>query len=113
MIIVFIAFIPRNEINDQFVEYFDESIEFRRHADYVSENLAGLYSIQFSLEAEDSGGISEPEFLEKTDNFSEWLREINQKLDMLIQYCDTFKRLNKNMHGDDEKLITPCLEIEI
>ncbi|MGI9227843.1 MAG: efflux RND transporter permease subunit, partial [Gammaproteobacteria bacterium] len=101
----FIAIVPRNEINDRFVEYFDESIEFRRHTDYVTENISGLYSVQFSLEADASGGISEPEFLEKMDSFTQWLRE-QPEVQHVNAVSDTFKRLNKNMHGDDEKWYT-------
>jgi predicted RND superfamily exporter protein len=104
-IIVFVALIPRNEINDRFVEYFDESIEFRRHTDYVTERIAGLYTIQFSLHAEESGGISEPEFLNKMDGFTGWLRE-QPEVDHVNTVSDTFKRLNKNMHGDDAKKYT-------
>ncbi len=100
-----IAFIPRNEINDKFVEYFDESIEFRRHTDYVADKVTGLYTIQFSLETNDSGGISEPQFLEKMDNFTFWLREQPEVMHVNT-VSDTFKRLNKNMHGDNEKLYT-------
>ncbi len=100
-----IAFIPRNEINDKFVEYFDESIEFRRHTDYVADKVTGLYTIQFSLETNDSGGISEPQFLEKMDNFTSWLREQPEVMHVNT-VSDTFKRLNKNMHGDNEKLYT-------
>lgn len=101
VIFTFIAIIPRNEINDRFVEYFDDSIEFRQHTDYVTEKISGLYTVQFSLEADSSGGISEPTFLQKMDGFTDWLR--NQPEVMHVNtVSDTFKRLNKNMHGDDE-----------
>ncbi len=100
IIIAFIAVIPRNEINDRFVEYFDETIEFRRHTDYVTEKISGLYSIQFSLEAKTSGGISEPVFLQKMNRFTEWLREQPEVMHVNT-ISDTFKRLNKNMHSDD------------
>jgi len=101
VIVTFIALIPRNEINDRFVEYFDESIEFRQHTDYVTEKISGLYSVQFSLEASESGGISEPEFLKKMDSFTDWLRQQPEVMHVNT-VSDTFKRLNKNMHGDDE-----------
>ena len=103
IIVAFIAIVPRNEINDRFVEYFDESIEFRRHTDYVTEKISGLYTIQFSLEASESGGISEPEFLNKMDEFTAWLRE-QPEVTHVNTVSDTFKRLNQNMHGDDEEL---------
>ena len=100
IIVAFIAIIPRNEINDRFVEYFDETIEFRRHTDYVTEKISGLYSVQFSLEAQTSGGISEPAFLQKMDTFTEWLR-LQPEVMHVNTVSDTFKRLNKNMHADD------------
>ena len=103
IIVAALAFIPRNEINDKFVEYFDESIEFRRHTDYIADKVTGLYSIQFSLETHDSGGISEPQFLQSMDEFTVWLREQSEVMHVNT-VTDTFKRLNKNMHGDDEKL---------
>jgi hypothetical protein len=36
------SFIPLNEINDEFVKYFDESIEFRRATDFLNDNLSGI-----------------------------------------------------------------------
>ena len=105
VIVTFVAIIPRNEINDRFVEYFDDSIEFRRHTDYVTEKISGLYSAQFSLQAEESGGISEPDFLQKMDSFAEWLRQQPEVMHVNT-VTDTFKRLNKNMHGDDDSKYT-------
>jgi len=105
IIVTFVAIIPRNEINDRFVEYFDDSIEFRRHTDYVTEKISGLYSAQFSLQAKESGGISEPDFLQKMDSFAEWLRQQPEVMHVNT-VTDTFKRLNKNMHGDDDSKYT-------
>ncbi|HHJ18399.1 MAG TPA: hypothetical protein ENJ84_00990, partial [Gammaproteobacteria bacterium] len=51
LIIVLVALIPRNEINDTFVEYFDETIQFRQHTDKVADNLTGLYFIDYSLDS--------------------------------------------------------------
>lgn len=100
-IIAFIAIIPRNEVNDRFVEYFDESVEFRKHSDYVSEKLTGLYTVDISLEANTSGGINEPKFITSMDEFTEWLRAQPEVMHVNT-VSDTYKRLNKNMHSDDE-----------
>ncbi|MFK7816810.1 MAG: RND family transporter [Gammaproteobacteria bacterium] len=105
VIVFFVALIPRNEINDRFVEYFDESIEFRQHSDYVSEKLTGLYTVDFSLEANVSGGINEPKFIASMDSFTEWLRAQPEVMHVNT-VSDTFKRLNKNMHSDDEDYYT-------
>jgi predicted RND superfamily exporter protein len=101
VIFVFIAIIPVNDVNDRFVEYFDESVEFRQHSDYVSEKLTGLYTVDISLQAEESGGINEPRFIASMNEFSEWLRA-QPEVVHVNSVSDTYKRLNKNMHGDDE-----------
>ncbi len=95
-----IALIPRNELNDVFVEYFDESVEFRTDTDMVADNLTGLYFVDYSLNAKESGGISEPEFLAKVESFADWYGEQPEVLHVNI-ITDVFKRLNKNMHADE------------
>ncbi|OUR64652.1 RND transporter [Methylophaga sp. 42_25_T18] len=98
--LVVISFLPKNTLDDQFVEYFDETVDFRTHTDFAVENLSGIYTIQYSLGTGESGGISDPAFLKDVDNFSEWLRT-QPKVKHVQTISDTFKRLNKNMHGDD------------
>ncbi len=96
----FIAFLPQNKIDDQFVEYFDTSVDFRQATDFSSENLSGIYTIQYALIQGESGGVSDPVFLQGVSTFVDWLR--TQPEVMHVQsISDTFKRLNKNMHGDD------------
>ncbi|WP_069472222.1 efflux RND transporter permease subunit [Candidatus Marithrix sp. Canyon 246] len=99
-IILLISFIPRNELNDEFVKYFDETFEFRRATDFVTENLTGIYDIHYSLESGESGGISNPAFLAKVEEFAQWYRQ-QPEVVHVNSITDTFKRLNKNMHGDD------------
>lgn len=98
--ILIVSLVPMNELNDVFVEYFDDTIEFRRHTDTISENLTGLYFVDYSIDSKESGGMSEPAFLRKLDTFTQWLREQPEVLHVNV-ITDTLKRLNKNMHGDD------------
>jgi len=60
LIIVLAAMVPLNELNDKFVEYFDESVPFRVNSDYAAENLTGVYYMDYALETNEIGGISEP-----------------------------------------------------
>ena len=101
IILLLIAALPRNELNDIFVHYFDETVDFRTDSDFTTDNLTGLYNIEYSLEAADAGGISDPEFLQEIDAFADWYREQPETLHVNI-YTDIIKRLNKNMHSDDE-----------
>ena len=101
VVLVAAAFTPANELDDRFVEYFDETIAFRTDTDFTTENLTGIYQIEFSLAGGESGGISEPEYLATVDRFAEWYREQPSVLHVAT-YTDVMRRLNKNMHGDDE-----------
>ena len=101
IIAVLASFVPRNEFNDQFIRYFDETITFRRDTDFVTKNLSGIYNAEFSLGAGESGGISNPEYLEKVEEFANWYRS-QPKVTHVNVITDTMKRLNKNLHGDNE-----------
>lgn len=95
------AMIPRIDLNDQWVKYFDESMEFRQDADYAEANLTGMNNFEFSLPAAEGGGISEPEYLETLEAFAAWYRAKGDVV-QVNSIADIMKRLNKNMHGDDE-----------
>ena len=96
---ILISMIPRNELNDIFVNYFDTSVEFRRDADYFTENLGGLYVIDYSLDAGEQGGISNPDFLADVEKFSQWYKQQPETVHV-NSITEIMKRLNKNMHGD-------------
>ncbi|MDH5407274.1 MAG: MMPL family transporter [Gammaproteobacteria bacterium] len=98
--IVLVASIPKNELNDEWVSYFDKSFQFRVNTDFSTDNLTGLYRIDYSLNAKGQGGISEPAYLAKLDKFTDWY-EKQPEVVHVHTLSDTIKRLNKNMHGDD------------
>lgn len=101
VIVVFlVAFIPRNELNDDFVKYFDKTVDFRMDTDFMVENLTGVNQIQYSLGSGESGGVNNPQYLKKLDEFSQWYRQ-QPKVVHVNVITDVMKRLNKNMHGDD------------
>lgn len=98
--VALIALIPTIELNDQWVEYFDERVEFRTESDTALKDF-GLYPIEFSVPAGEAGGISDPDFLIRLEAFTEWLRA-QPDVTHVYSLADIMKRLNKNMHGDQE-----------
>ncbi len=98
--IALLALIPRNELNDVFVNYFDERIQFRADTDFISENLTGIYNIEYSIDSKESGNIANPQVLADIKKFTDWL-ETQPEVIHVNTITDTFTRLNKNMHGDD------------
>ena len=95
-----VIFIPRNELNDVFVHYFDPSVTFRQDTDFMAEHLTGPMQIEYSLKAR-AGGISDPAFLGEVAALTQWLREQPETLHVAT-LTDVMKRLNQNMHGDRE-----------
>lgn len=100
--LAFISFIPRNEINDDFVKYFDESTDFRVDTDYAIEQLIGPNNIQYSLKSQEGAGVSDPEFLQQVQAFVSYLKT-QQEVKHVDSITDTMKRLNMNMHGDEDE----------
>ena len=100
VVITLIAFIPRNELNDEFIKYFDTSVAFRTDTEFATTNLTGLYTIEYSLGYGAAGGISEPEFQRDVERFADWYREQAGVLHV-NSLTDIMRRLNKNMHADD------------
>ena len=100
VIVLLIAFIPLNELNDEFLKYFDETVPFRVASDFANENLTGIYIIEYSLGAGEPGGISNPAFLQKVEEFAQWYRR-QPKVLHVNTITDIMKRLNKNLHADN------------
>ena len=100
LIVALIAMIPRNELNDEFVKYFDETLEFRQDTDLIGEKLTGMYFIDYSFDSKTESGINTPEYLEQLESFEYWLQSQPEVLHVNA-VSETFRRLNKNMHGDD------------
>ncbi|NOR69029.1 MAG: MMPL family transporter [Methylomarinum sp.] len=100
--VVMIAFAPQNQLNDEFVKYFDKSTEFRQGTDFLNNNMGGFYTIEYSIHANGEGAVNEPEFLKQVQTLVDWSLSQSEVLHVNT-VTDTFKRLNKNMHGDNQQ----------
>lgn len=99
--VILSSMISRIEVNDQYVQYFDKTIDFRPDTEFMMNNLSGIYSFDYSIEAEGPNKVSSPEYLTALDNFTLWLRD-QDEVDHVYSMSDIFKRLNRNMHSDDD-----------
>ena len=112
VVVLLVASIGRNELNDVFVRYFDESVQFRSDSDFTEKHLTGLYVLEYSLESGEPGGISNPAFLRDTERFAQWYKSQPEHRHVRT-LTDVMKRLNMNMHGDDTKWYRLPLEREL
>lgn len=97
-----VALVPQNRLDDQFVEYFDHSIDFRTATDFTVAHLTGINTMEYSISAGEPYGINEPAYMHKLADFTEWLRQ-QQGVMHVNSITDTVKRLNKNMHWDEQQ----------
>ena len=100
IVLILLAAIPRNELNDVMVHFFDESVEFRQDADFLDENLGGNTVLEYSLASSGPGEISDPAYLADLSAFADWYRAQPEVRHVTV-ISDTFRQLNKSMHGDD------------
>jgi predicted RND superfamily exporter protein len=92
---------PKNELNDVFVHYFDESVPFRAEVDEITEKLSGLYIVDFSVDSKEEGGVSSPAFLADVEKFENYLLGLPE-VQHVSAITETMRRLNRSMHGDDQ-----------
>ncbi|NOU10852.1 MAG: MMPL family transporter [Nitrospira sp.] len=95
-----LACIPLNQLDDNYVKYFDESVAFRTDTDYTTGHLTGIHTIEYSLVQGEQGGINEPVFFNQVEQFAQWYRQQPETVHVYT-LNDILKRLNQNMHGDD------------
>lgn len=98
---VLISLIPLNVLEDRYTEYFAKSMHFRQATDFAEEHLVGVYDIHYSIGAGESGGVNNPEYLDKLDAFAAWFRQ-QPRVRHVNTFSDVMKKLNQNLHGDDE-----------
>ncbi len=105
-LIIFVsAFISQNQLNDEFHKFFDEDTQIRQSTDFTNDNLTGIYEIHYALNSGEANGVSKPDFLRTLDEFAQWyMRQPN--VVHVYSIADIMKRLNKNMHNDEEHWYT-------
>lgn len=93
--------LTKNDLNDQFVEYFSKNVKFRNDTDFAMENLSGIYQLEFNLSAGEEQGITSPEYLKKLDAFKDFLLKIDD-VNHVTSVSDIFKKINRSMHYDNQ-----------
>ena len=66
----------------------------------MDEHLSGNTLLEYSLEASTEGGVTDPRFLAEVSSFADWYRE-QPPVRHVAVITDTFRQLNRSMHGDD------------
>lgn len=99
--LLFSGFAFKNELNNQFINFFDESVPFKSHSDYIDEKLTGMYNIEFSLPSGETDGISNPAYLKKVEEFENWFRN-QENVVHVSSIAEVFRRINRSIHSDNQ-----------
>ena len=94
-----IFFSMKNDLNDEFIKYFDDSIKFRTDTDFINENLTGIYNLELSIPAKNEGLINEPFYLNKLEEFAAFV-EKQPEVIHVSSFSEVSKRVNKAMNAD-------------
>ncbi|MCG8671164.1 MAG: efflux RND transporter permease subunit [Pseudomonadales bacterium] len=100
LVLILVACIPLNRVNDFLLEYFDETFEVRRALDTHFELMGGLQRLQYNVPSGQQGGVTDPEYLLNVEALTSWL-EANPNVSHVRAFTDVVKRLNRNMNGGD------------
>lgn len=103
------AVLPRLELNDAFVEYFDERVRFRRDTDFVMRHLTGIYQVEYAIGAGGPFGVHDPDYLATLDAFASWL-EAQPEVVHVAAITEVLKRLNRHL-GDGGEALPPSDEL--
>ena len=100
LILVTISFVPRMALNDDPTNYFSSAVPLTRAIDVVEKKLSGTQSLHYSIDAGQSQGVVNPQFLDEVAKFVDWLRT-QPEVANVEAFTDTLKRLNQVLHDDD------------
>lgn len=99
VVLVMGIFIFKNELNNQFINFFDDTVSFKKDSDFINDKLTGMYTIEFSLPSGRADGISDPVYLKKVEQFARWFSG-QPHVVHVSSIADIQKRINKVMHHD-------------
>lgn len=89
-------------LDDRWVEYFSKDTVFRNDADFVQQNLTGMYTVEFNLKSKGPNAISDLEYLKTVSAFADFYRS-QENVYNVSTITDTLKRLNRSIHGGLEE----------
>ncbi len=101
LLVAFLGFqATTNVFEDNIPTYFDESLPWRTANDFADEQFGSVYLFSYSISGAEPGAVSDPAYLRDVETFANYLRTL-PKVAYVQSITDVFKRLNRNMHGDD------------
>ncbi|WP_454765230.1 efflux RND transporter permease subunit [Cupriavidus campinensis] len=93
-------FVTRNQLEDNFVDYFSPAVEFRRDTDFIQSHLSGVHTVYYSIPAGATETVASAGYLRDLDRFANWLRE-QPEVFHVGSLADVVKRVHRTLHDDE------------
>ncbi len=93
--------ITRGVVDESFQNLFKPHTDIAKSIKVADEKLAGLLQLDVAVFGNQPNEVITPTFLKTLDDFKQWALD-QENVTHVQTVSDTFKRLNKSMHGDDE-----------
>ncbi len=90
-----------NELNDNLIKYFSESVDFRADTEEIDRHFSGIYNIDYSLSSGKESGIFQSDFLEFLEAFDRYLLSRDEVV-ITDSPLHRIKLINRLMNGDDD-----------
>ena len=100
LFIIISSFAFRNTVNDMFLDYFDQDMKIIKDTKFTVDNLTGIYTMEFSLGAGESQGITNPEYLKTVEEFANWFSAQDKVIDV-NSFTEIIKTINRTMNNDN------------
>ncbi|MFQ5714092.1 MAG: RND family transporter [Candidatus Scalinduaceae bacterium] len=101
--VIFVGFaiygITRIKVESNIFESFPENSEISRSTSYIESNLMGLLPIEIAINAVNTGGIFQPEVLDKMEKLQNFLKKIPE-VTTSMSVVDYVRKLNKLLSKD-------------
>jgi uncharacterized protein len=102
--------LPRIELNDAFIESFDHSFAVRRDTDFMINSLGGADTLEYTFDSGQSGGVADPGYLSRLDQFASWQRT-QPRVVSVHTLADVLKRVNREFLGLAEDQLPETREV--
>ncbi len=91
------------KVETNLIEYFKKDSVVRISTDFVENNLAGVETLEISLEAKSGEELfKRPENLKLIENVQDYISKLNG-IDKTLSFVDFIKDMNQSFHNEDPK----------
>jgi len=100
-LIIVASFISRNELTENWHEYFTKHFEIRHAVDVIDDQLGGIHRIYYDMETGLANAINDPAYAQQLESFSQWLTD-QPGVTHTAGLHTTLKLLNRALHDNEE-----------